>query len=400
MADSSSPIMSKDSVIDRSMVAELSRETGAAVGLPASAYYKPEAFEQERERIFAPSWIPIAFKSDVPNVGDIFPVSVAGWELLVVRGEDDVKVFHNFCRHRGLELAREAKNVRSIVCGYHCWSYDLDGNLKGTPNIGGIGVHHCEGIDRSELGLVAVRSGSWSELIFVNMDGLAPPLSAHLAPINERLSRYDMSVLKLAREGRGDVAVNANWKIFIEAGIEDYHLPYIHPKTLVTYAKNYTPENGGASYAGFSQAHSIKEAAARHKQNDEGGAPRLPNHAVAIEDDRAEFIALFIFPLGTVIVSPTGMSLGLTLPQAPDRTLTRNRSLFIGSAAQSDEHRVAREEISAFFTKVVAEDIDVMETLQRSAKHRDAIGMRTRFSGHWEKSLHQFQSYYAERMAG
>jgi choline monooxygenase len=286
----------------------LERSTGDARGLPGRVYYTDEAFEAERTKVFAPSWIPVAFNSDAPNAGDVFPVTVAGWELLFVRGEDGVlRGFHNVCRHRGVKLVRVAGNARTIICSYHCWGYDLRGGLKSTPNISGVGADQQLEMDKSELGLVNVRTDTWQDLIFVNIDGRAGGLNAHMQPILERLARYDLNLLRASEQGRGGMDIRANWKIFIEAGIEDYHLPFIHRQTLVSYAKNYRAENGGDVYAGFSQAHTVSEATERHRNGLADGHAQLPNHPVVEADDRAEFIALFLFPLGNVILSPSGL---------------------------------------------------------------------------------------------
>ena len=45
-----------------------------------------------------------------------------------------------------------------ITCRYHCWSYATNGDLKATPNIGGVDRHHREGFKNSDHGLKPVRS--------------------------------------------------------------------------------------------------------------------------------------------------------------------------------------------------------------------------------------------------
>jgi len=41
-------------------------------------------------------------------------------------------------RHRGLKLVTEAGHTPGVItCAYHCWSYGLDGSLKGTPYLDG-----------------------------------------------------------------------------------------------------------------------------------------------------------------------------------------------------------------------------------------------------------------------
>jgi choline monooxygenase len=132
----------------------LERPTRTATGLPGRAYYDEFFYQAERKHVFAASWTGVGFGSDVPNPGDVKPVSVAGYELLLVRGKDgQVNVYHNICRHRGMKLVKAAGNVRSIRCSYHCWTYGLDGGLLATPSIGGVNQNRAEDFNYGELGL-------------------------------------------------------------------------------------------------------------------------------------------------------------------------------------------------------------------------------------------------------
>lgn len=42
-------------------------------------------------------------------------------------------------------LVQEEGTIEGVIrCQYHSWSYDLNGNLKGTPHVGGINQHKDE----------------------------------------------------------------------------------------------------------------------------------------------------------------------------------------------------------------------------------------------------------------
>ncbi len=71
------------------------------------------------------------------------PLDFMNLPLLMMRNrQGEVQVFHNVCSHRGMKLVHEAGEVQGMIrCPYHSWTYDLDGNLKGTPHIGGIAKH-------------------------------------------------------------------------------------------------------------------------------------------------------------------------------------------------------------------------------------------------------------------
>ena len=119
------------------LAAAVERPIADAVGLPNPAYTSPEFFRLELERIFAPSWACLGHACDVPQPGDLRPMRLLGVPLLMARAAGGaVRVFHNVCSHRGNELVWEPCRVKGAIrCPYHAWTYDLEGRLKGTPNI-------------------------------------------------------------------------------------------------------------------------------------------------------------------------------------------------------------------------------------------------------------------------
>ena len=56
-----------------------------ARGLPGRAY-GAKFYELEQRRLFPRRWCPVAFASEVAEPGDVLPVELADWPLLLVRG--------------------------------------------------------------------------------------------------------------------------------------------------------------------------------------------------------------------------------------------------------------------------------------------------------------------------
>ena len=112
-------------------------------GLPNKFYTSKEIFEYEKETVFSNNWCGIAFGSDIPDVGDIKALEFLNIPLIIVRTEkEQIQVFENVCRHRGMILVEEnAKKKKHIRCPYHNWCYGIDGKLVSTPHVGGIGKH-------------------------------------------------------------------------------------------------------------------------------------------------------------------------------------------------------------------------------------------------------------------
>src|SRR5579859_3142695 len=123
---------------DAAARAALARPLAEAEGLPGY-YYGGEFFAVEQRLLFPRGWAAIAVGARIPSTGDMLPVDLAGWPLLLVRQADGgIMAFHNMCRHRALLLVPEpCAGERSIRCPWHAWRYALDGALQATPEIGG-----------------------------------------------------------------------------------------------------------------------------------------------------------------------------------------------------------------------------------------------------------------------
>lgn len=374
----------------------LFRPTGRAQGLPGRAYYDPTFYEAERHTVFAKGWMGIGFAKDIPDAGDIQPITVAGWELITVRQKDgSIKVFHNICRHRGMRLVKEKGNARSIRCIFHCWTYALDGKLMATPVINGVNEHNAEDFDYSELGLKEVRSGQYLDIIFVNIDGQAVPLEEHLRPVRDRLEgAFDMSLL---RDGEtiNTMSYPVNWKIAYEGGIEDYHVGFVHKK--MRHSPVYQFEDGGTTYAGFSNSFKLEEikGAIFESTNDGKTLPIFPK---MVETGVTDAITLFIFPTVIIGCKPNSVTMSVSLPQGPEKTEYVGRTYFIGEAATDPSFQKLRDGVREFWAEAFHEDDVVWREVQAMVKIREDLNLETRFSPHWERALHAFQKYVAKEV--
>jgi len=99
-------------------------------------YHEEDSVVRENQRLFAKTWVNTGSASCISQIGDCVPVSVAGLPLILVRdSEQQIRAFHNVCRHRGARVLRAAcQGQRLLRCAYHGWSYGLDGGLRGTPH--------------------------------------------------------------------------------------------------------------------------------------------------------------------------------------------------------------------------------------------------------------------------
>ncbi len=124
-----------------------------------------------------------------------FTADIAGEPIVVVRDKHgELRAFSNVCRHRAGPIATGSGTCKNVLrCGYHGWSYALDGRLIGTPEIDGV-----EFFDRSTMGMFPLRLETWEDLIFVNFDPDAVPLSEWLGEIPNQTRGFHFQGAQLA----------------------------------------------------------------------------------------------------------------------------------------------------------------------------------------------------------
>ncbi|MEO1142485.1 MAG: Rieske (2Fe-2S) protein, partial [Pseudomonadota bacterium] len=181
--------------------------------LPSYIYTDPAVYEIEKERIFYKSWQYVGHKSLFQNPGDYVTIRICDQHVFVMMGGDGVlRAFYNVCQHRAHELLPEGiGNVRSvIVCPYHAWTFEREGNLRGAPR-----SENRPGFNKADYSLKQVNLEMFLDCAFVNLDPDAEPLSKTAADleadVREKVPFY--SDLKTPREGGlGETYIKAGWK--------------------------------------------------------------------------------------------------------------------------------------------------------------------------------------------
>jgi choline monooxygenase len=248
-----------DFLIDADLAA-IRGSVEAARGLPGRAY-GAQFYALEQRRLFPRRWCPVAFASEIAHPGDTLPVELAGWPLLLMRGEDGQRRgFLNICRHRAMRIVPEPKRgLAALSCPWHGWTYGLDGKLTATPRVAGEKRHDDPRLCREDIDFKPVRLAQWLDLVFVDFQGEAPGFEEHIRPVTALLSNYALDDLHPVEEW--SLVYPGNWKVAVEGAIENYHLPYGHPQLL---------EGGKAvnslSHAGEGCFMAVSSAYAMHSQ--------------------------------------------------------------------------------------------------------------------------------------
>ncbi|MEO6512596.1 MAG: aromatic ring-hydroxylating dioxygenase subunit alpha [Nocardioides sp.] len=204
---------------------EHSEHTKTTFELLTNDYYtSEEIFAREYERIYSQDWVFAGHVSQFPAKGSFIKLEHGGEEVIVVRGAGEEFFAHlNVCRHRGFRLCEESSGkVRAFVCGYHQWRYDLDGSLRGVPQ-----MKDGEYFDYADFPLRTARVEVWHGMVFVNLkEGEVESLGARLRGFDALVDRFAPEGTKLAHEEV--YTLRANWKIAAENALECYHCPGTH----------------------------------------------------------------------------------------------------------------------------------------------------------------------------
>jgi glycine betaine catabolism A len=194
-----------------------------ATTLPARYYTDPDLFRDELERFYCKTWICAGRANQVPMPGDYFLREVAGESIIITRdGSDVLQSFFNVCRHRGTRICAgsEGHFAGRIQCGYHGWTYGLDGKLIGAP-------HAQESICRENYPLNRVHAAVWDGHIFINLSPEPTPLACQLEDLPKMFLHWNMAGLRMHR--RIQYEVKANWKLIMLNYNECLHCPILHP---------------------------------------------------------------------------------------------------------------------------------------------------------------------------
>jgi len=349
-----------ESPVSAAEVAATRQPTRRAHLLPPRVFHEPEILAYEQEAWFGGGWVSVGREEDALLPGQYFLTSVAGENLIVVRGNDGrLRAFFNVCRHRGATLVEEACGTTPrFQCPYHAWIYDLEGRLK-TPRH----TELLDGFDPVEWGLVPCRLETWQGTVYLDLSGEAPALETFLGDLVPGMARFDLGALRRAR--RIDYDVKANWKAIIENYLECYHCPGVHPQL-----NKITPYNMGEylPWAGpFSGSFMevLPEYETLSLTGDAAGRPMIPGMEAA-DEHRVYYFA--IWPNQLLSLHPDYLMLHWLTPLEPGRTLVRCEWYF--DPAEMAKPGFDPSDAIDFWDMTNRQDWHVCELQQRGTKSR------------------------------
>ena len=354
----------------------------SAETLASRFYTDPSILDLERKRIFLRSWQLVGtleqgcgevngVRRSIADPESFFTADVAGEPIVVTRDKQGtLRAFSNVCRHRAGPIASGSGCKNVLRCGYHGWTYTLDGRLIGTPDVEGV-----EFFDRSTMGMVPLRVDTWANFIFVNFDLDTEPLSAFLGDIPSQARGFQFEGLQLAE--RRDYVIQCNWKVYVDNYLEGYHIPIAHPGLMreIDYSQYRTE-----TYRYYSQQFAPIRAC---KPDDAGERFYAPDPGGKAGQEALYF---WIFPNLMLNLYPDNISTNLIVPLSHDKTLTIFEWFFHDVKSAVVQERIKKA--VAFSDEVQQEDIGLCESVQRGLQ--SSLYDRGRYSVKRENGVHHF----------
>lgn len=195
--------------------------------IPSLAYYDPDCFRREMENIWFKDWVYLCRSNTLEKPRSYRTFEIADQNILLLRdGDGTLQAFHNTCRHRGSLLRTDKEgqfNSNLIVCPYHQWSFDMQGNLVQTSSL-------TEAADfcKDNYPLYRIAMAEWRGCIFISLDENPEPFEEVKGDSLATFTNWPIEDLVLGTTWRA--VMDCNWKTFWDNYMECLHCPDIHPE--------------------------------------------------------------------------------------------------------------------------------------------------------------------------
>jgi len=349
--------------------------------VPVGRYVEQDFYDLEMKHLWPRTWLYAGHASEIPEPGCYKLFEQLGQSVIVSRGEGgEIRAFHNICRHRASALVVEdSGKTRRFVCPYHSWSYDLDGGLIGVPE-----ERDFKCLDKAERGLKRVHCETMRGMIFINLDGNAPPLEEYFASTLRELEGFpleDMVVNAVI-----SVEMECNWKAALDNFLEAYHINTVHAKSIAPYldSRSFNISLFRGGHARFA----TRKRGAGTIFGKDLAIPQGPS-----EIFRTHTIALPMFPNSFIAVDPVGFGWQSWWPVGMNRTVMT----FTLMGWRDDVNRGPgfREAMVEQVKAIANEDVHLFPRLQRSL---ESGAVSSLLLGYQERALYWYQEEIDRRI--
>lgn len=374
------------------------------------AYTDQAVFDLEMARIFGRAWLFVAHDSQIARANDLLRTRLGRHDVLVTRDSGGaVHVVANRCAHRGATLcAAERGNAASLVCPYHAWTYDLDGQLRAVPHRKSMPDSFDLKAPENSLGRPP-RVDSYRGFHFASYaeDGLSLP--EFLGPMTEALDNFidrapDGEIFQ--EGGVFRLEYRGNWKLHHENANDTLHPGFVHESSVSAaraddrdvdetvydehQAHTQLLSNGfsqrewqSIDLTGVGKGHSYMGGfyttgiLSPDREDPLSGDYRTALEAAKGKEAAAEILAMdrfnnLVWP--NLNINAQYQQIRIVHPVAPDRTVVQAMCFRLGGAPEGIFHRAVRflTNLSSPASMIFADDVDIFERVHAGLEAGDA----------------------------
>ncbi|MBX2825517.1 MAG: ring-hydroxylating oxygenase subunit alpha [Gammaproteobacteria bacterium] len=354
----------------------------SSYSLSADAYTRDAWYSVDVKQILAKTWQWVCHVEKVREPGSYFAVEIAGQPVLVVRDRTgELRAFYNVCKHRAHQLLEGSGHTSKIMCPYHAWTYQLNGELMRAPH-----TERLEAFKLEEICLDQIQVEEFCGFIYVNLDSTAPSLAAQSGDLASEINHWAPDINELTFGRRLTYDIKSNWKNVVDNFLECYHCPVAHKD----FCELVDMDTYKVTTHGIYSSHMAD-------------AGNSPNAAYDVSNATVRTHAVWWLWPNTCLMRYPGRSSMIVLniiPAGTERTL-ETYDFYL----ETPEPDAMEIEAMRYIDEVLqAEDIALVESVQRGmntpAFERGRIVHDPEGSGKSEHALHHFHGLVLDAYAG
>ncbi len=352
-----------------------------AVTILPDVYKNKTFFDNEKDKIFKQSWIPLGYTNQFNEKTNIIPTTIHNIPIILTKDKSNkILGYYNVCRHRGCKLVTDAKNAKAITCPYHYWSYSLNGNLLTTPSF----KPRTKDFHKANYSLFPINISICNNIIFGNLNTHNPScITKDFGNFFDLLKHYPLDKCSIVKTHK--YYINCNWKLLIDNFIEYYHLPAVHKelvKVSTMHGHKCTQKDG--LYISF-KTDPLGQSDFPIDPNKSPPFKNLPieNRNLAHFGMLFPNMFIFLFPnhMFSVIIEPI------------NSTESIEHAILL---TESDANKTWINDLWNFYDKVNKEDIKICEAVQQGIECDVYNGGR--MVPEFESTIHRFHKMIIHKM--
>lgn len=192
-------------------------------------YTNDSILHEELEQIFHKSWFFVGLLDKLQNKNDYITYRCGSVSIFVQNFGDHLKCFSNICLHRFNNIHTGNEGNGHMICSYHNWVYDDNGNPLVRSSCLKEELVSC---NRPALEQYEVETCGRFVFVKINKQD-SVSLKEHLGSFYDKLTELSAFFGNVINNETVVLDHQANWKLLVENVLECYHCSSVHKETLV-----------------------------------------------------------------------------------------------------------------------------------------------------------------------